>query len=120
MTSYNVLVVGEESNGWLSDVLFEAGFDPRFQNSTMAALRRIRSQVFAAVTIDCTTARPDPVEFVLNVREFNTTIPVAVVAGAGCGAEIAAVDKVKGAEVLVPEAVEAWVADLFEDRLSRE
>lgn len=74
-----VLVVSSQVETNLVDALISIGFSPLVRESIQSALDRLRHEKFAAIVVDQKRAKVDVLEFILNVRDIDTEIPVLVV-----------------------------------------
>lgn len=74
-----VLVLGEEERSELMEMLFELGYLPLMRKDILNALDKIRHEKCAAVFLDQSHEDVDVLEFILNVRDIDSRIPVIVV-----------------------------------------
>jgi len=74
-----VLVLSSQVETTLVDALVSIGLCPLVRESMQSALDRIRRERFAAIVVDQKRAKVDVLEFILNVRDIDTEIPVLVV-----------------------------------------
>ena len=81
MRSYSVLVVGSVSNARLVDAIFAMGLVPVVRDRLATVVSALRGQCFEAVVVDSAHSADDPLELVLNLREFDTDVPVVVLMG---------------------------------------
>lgn len=83
MTSSNttVLVLGAEHQSTLIELLFDMGVVPIMRKKMLPALDRIRHEDFDAVFLDHNHGDVDALEFVLNVRDYDSELPVVVMGG---------------------------------------
>lgn len=70
------LVIANKGENEAITKLFEHGFASITRTSTKEALSVIRHNRVTAIVIDLTFQRLDLLEFVLNVRDFDTSIPL--------------------------------------------
>jgi len=80
-SSTTVLVLGAEQESTLIEMLFDMGVVPIVRKRMLPALDRIRHESFDAVFLDENRGDVDVLEFVLNVRDHDSEIPVVVVGG---------------------------------------
>lgn len=78
-SSTTVLVLGTDQQSTLIEMLFDIGVVPIVRKRMLPALDRIRHERFDAVFLDQNRGEVDVLEFVLNVRDHNSKIPVVVV-----------------------------------------
>jgi hypothetical protein len=74
-----VLVVSSQVETNLVDALVSIGFSPLVRESIQSALDGLRHEKFAAIVVNQKRAKVDVLEFILNVRDIDTEIPVLVV-----------------------------------------
>ncbi|MBN2132551.1 MAG: hypothetical protein JW741_23825 [Sedimentisphaerales bacterium] len=79
MNSYTVLLLGHHARQDLAEMLCGIGLEPEVRGSVPGALERLRWGHPAAVLIDRRFTRADALEFVLNVRDIEPTVPVIVI-----------------------------------------
>lgn len=77
--STSVFVFGNNSHSRLIEGLFEQGLTPILRRTMLPALEKIRHENFIAIFIDCNAVEIDILEFVLNVRDINSHIPIFVI-----------------------------------------
>lgn len=78
-SSTTVLVLGADQQSTLIEMLFDMGVVPIVRRRMLPALDRIRHENFDAVFLDQDRGEVDVLEFVLNVRDHDSDIPVVVV-----------------------------------------
>ena len=81
MRSYSVLVVGSVSNARLVDAIFAMGLVPVVRDRLATVVSALRGQCFEAVVVDSAHSADDPLELVLNLREFDADVPVVALMG---------------------------------------
>lgn len=79
MSSQAVLILGNHANRDLAQAVANAGFAPQVWGSMRHSLDKLVRERFAAVVIDRKFTRADVLEFILNIRDIDKTIPVVVV-----------------------------------------
>jgi CheY-like chemotaxis protein len=79
MRSTAVLVLGRHENRSLIETLFNMGFAALVRETLPEALDKLRHDRFAMIVVDRSHVDVDVLEFVLNVRDIDANIPVAVV-----------------------------------------
>lgn len=77
--SETILVLGINHESGLEETLFNLGFIPIFRKDILAALDMLRHDSFKLVIMDLRRLDVDVLEFILNVRDINSRIPVLVV-----------------------------------------
>lgn len=87
MKSTAVLVLGRYGNTDLIETLFNMGFAPLVRETLPEALDKLRHDRFAMIVVDRRHVDVDVLEFVLNVRDIDATIPVAVVGQSATGGQ---------------------------------
>jgi DNA-binding NtrC family response regulator len=75
-----ILVIGSRRARRIGDVVFDSGFTAVYRDGVLAALTALRKDVYAALIIDMDAAQVDPLEAVLNVRDYDAALPVFLVA----------------------------------------
>ncbi len=81
MNKKNFLVISCDRESVILKMLFTSGCDTVVVEGVAQALRKIKNNTYPAVIVDAQTCRIDILEFVLNVRDFNSDIPIVV---SGC------------------------------------
>jgi len=79
MNSQAVLILGNHVNRDLVQAVASTGFVPQVWGSMRHSLDKLVRERFAAVVIDRKFTHADVLEFILNVRDIDKTIPVVVV-----------------------------------------
>ncbi len=75
-----MLVMTSTMNPMTQEILNRVGMRQIHINSTMDALRQLRRTRFNAIIVDREHASFDVLEFVLNVRDFEPSIPIVILA----------------------------------------
>lgn len=78
MKNNEFLVLTSDRKSELLDFLFERGFDTVVADSINASLRQLKKKMFSAIIVDSKNAEPDLLEFILNVRDRESGIPIIV------------------------------------------
>lgn len=76
--SKTILVLGVNHKSDLEETLFNLGFIPIFRKDILPALEILRHDRFKLVIMDLRSLNVDVLEFILNVRDVNSRIPVLV------------------------------------------
>lgn len=79
MNSQAVLILGNHANRDLVQAVASTGLAPQVWGSMRHSLDKLVHERFAAVVIDRKFTHADVLEFILNVRDIDKTIPVVVV-----------------------------------------
>ncbi len=79
MKSQAVLIFGNHANRKLVQGVASTGLTPQVCTNMRQCLDKLVHERFAAVVIDRKFTDADVLEFILNVRDIDETIPVAVV-----------------------------------------
>jgi CheY-like chemotaxis protein len=82
MESSTILVLGHHARHDLAEMLHGIGIQSEVRGSVAGALERLRRGRLAAVLVDRRFTRADALEFVLNVRDIEETVPVIVIGAA--------------------------------------
>lgn len=77
-----VLVLGYEDQSSLIDDLFDMGFTPFVRADSEKALSSLRHEKFKFIVYERRDLEVDALEFVLNVRDIDFSIPVIILGGA--------------------------------------
>jgi DNA-binding NtrC family response regulator len=85
MDSRAILVLGTHSNRALIETFEDMGFSPIVRGSAQGSLEKLRHERFAAVVVDRRFTHADVLEFVLNVRDIDATVPLIVLGKAADG-----------------------------------
>ena len=76
----SILIVGMNIQGDLIDTIYQSGYLLSFINSMEDAIKKIRYEKFSAILFDRRyEISIDILEFILNVRDFNSSIPVYII-----------------------------------------
>ena len=75
-----MMVMISNLNPTTQDILNQIGLRQIQVNNTMEAVQQLRRTRFNAIIIDRDHASFDTLEFVLNVRDFEPSIPIVVLA----------------------------------------
>jgi CheY-like chemotaxis protein len=102
-----VLILSHDENSYLLEPVFSIGLAPVVRGNMEEALDRLRHDRFAMILVDRSRADVDVLEFILNVRDINATIPVAVVGEPSAGGQV---DKILWAQP------RTYVIDKLEDQ----
>ena len=78
MPSENILLLGSESRQVLMEELRHAGFDPTVCNRHPDAIQAFGTEDVVGIMVDAKTTDVDVLEFVLDVRDIDLHVPVAV------------------------------------------
>ena len=79
MVSKNVLVLGNHSRHLLPNILKKLGFSPDVRVSVLHSVLHLQTQPVAAVVVDRDFTHADVLEFLLNVKDIDDSLPVVVV-----------------------------------------
>ncbi len=79
MNTQAVLIFGNHANRKLVQGVVSTGLTPQVCTNMRQCLDKLVHERFAAVVIDRKFTDADVLEFILNVRDIDTTIPIAVV-----------------------------------------
>ncbi len=79
MSALSVILVCTRDHAKLSNELVHAGFAPDLQNRIETVLDSIRRGQTAGVLIDSDHIDVDLLELVLNVRDMDSIVPIAIV-----------------------------------------
>lgn len=71
-----VLVLGNDNKSPLVEKLFRFGFVPIIHDDMFEGLKRLRHERFEVILVDRDHLEADVIEFVLNVRDFDESIPI--------------------------------------------
>lgn len=74
-----VLVLGSYKERRLNDALAQAGFKPVVRRNIDSALHKIRHDDFAGIVVERDWVDVDVLEFVLNVRDYDSSTRILVV-----------------------------------------
>ena len=76
--SKTILVLGINHQSDLGEIIFNLGFIPIFRKDILPALDILRHDRFKLVVMDLRRLDVDVLEFILNVRDINSRMPVLV------------------------------------------
>lgn len=79
MKSIAALVVGNDEQRTLEQALDRMGLIPLVRKTIWEALDKLRRESFAAIFIERDSGTVDPLEFILNARDFDARTPIFVV-----------------------------------------
>ena len=79
MKSEALLIIGSHRSQEYVEALAKMGFVPEVRGSVRHSLDKVRRQRFGGVIVDRKFTHADVLEFILNVRDINRTIPVVVI-----------------------------------------
>jgi len=88
-----VLVVSERNNKTMAQKLSDAGMDPLAPDHIESALETLRHEEVAGILISSMNAAIDILELVLNVRDVDMQIPIAVVGKHGVSRDVDALSR---------------------------
>lgn len=74
-----ILVFGIDEESKVKDAVFEAGYVPIVRDSMNEAISKLRHEEFIAVIVQQDQIEADTLEFILNLRDLNTQVPVFIV-----------------------------------------
>jgi hypothetical protein len=77
--SQALLILGSHRSQEYVEALSSIGFVPEVRGSVQHSLDKVRRQRFSGVIVDRKFTHADVLEFILNVRDINRTIPVVVI-----------------------------------------
>lgn len=78
MRSSSVLVLGKKDNPELIENLLKIGLSPLVRETIQNSIYELRHEQFAGILVDNNSTNADVLEFVLNVRDIDGEIPIAV------------------------------------------
>jgi DNA-binding NtrC family response regulator len=79
MNSQAVLILGSQANQEYIEALSDLGFETEVRGSVRHSLEKVHHRRFSGVVVDRKFTHADVLEFILNVRDINRTIPVVVI-----------------------------------------
>jgi len=79
MNSQALLILGSQSNQDYIEALSNFGFETEVRGSVRHSLEKVHHRRFSGVVVDRKFTHADVLEFILNVRDINRTIPVVVI-----------------------------------------
>jgi hypothetical protein len=71
-----ILIISDDENSLLVRRMGKMHFLPLVRKSTMAAIDLLKRHEISVVIVDRIPGIVDPIEFILNIRDFNTEIPI--------------------------------------------
>jgi DNA-binding NtrC family response regulator len=77
--SQALLILASHRSQEYVEALSKIGFVPEVRGSVRHSLDKVRRQRFSGVIVDRKFTHADVLEFILNVRDINRTIPVVVI-----------------------------------------
>ncbi|MFC1761675.1 hypothetical protein ACFL6U_06305 [Planctomycetota bacterium] len=83
MESKYVLVLGRQGHHEIPQALTALGYNPIVRGSVIHCYEKLRSEYIVAVIVESDFTHADVLEFVLNVRDLDETVPI-VVLGRSC------------------------------------
>lgn len=78
MKSDAILILGSKQDRALCDALLDFGFEVLVRESIAGAIEKLRTDRFLAIVADAQHTTEDVLEFVLNIRDFDESIPILV------------------------------------------
>ncbi len=78
-----ILVLGKDEKGVLVTALSQLGWLTVLEYSLQQTMRQLRRHRFKAVLFVDDQTDKDPLEFVLNIRDYDTTIPIILILPTG-------------------------------------
>jgi FixJ family two-component response regulator len=79
MQSKGLLILGSHRSQEYVEALANIGFVPEVWGSVRHSLDKVRRRRLSGVVVDRKFTHADVLEFILNVRDINRTIPVVVI-----------------------------------------
>ena len=79
MNSQALLILGSQANQEYVEALAKIGFVPEVWGSVRHSLDKVRRRRLSGVVVDRKFTHADVLQFILNVRDINRTIPVVVI-----------------------------------------
>lgn len=74
----NILVITDDENGRIVNVLLKRKINPIIRRSIPSALQLMRHLKFRGIIVEDEHKNLDTLEFILNVRDLNTEIPIFI------------------------------------------
>ena len=116
MQSSTILIIGLRESRRLANRMSDFGFASRVESTIQAALKRLQTQRFLAILVDCLHTRLDIVELVLNIRDVNAEIPMMLFsARTGTEAQIQALPLPETATPMAFSNIEALAEKLSQN-----
>jgi len=75
----SILIVTSDEQSELVEIMFNLGYLPLIRRKMYPALNMIRHKCVDAVFLDFDQMEIDALEFIINVRDLNSVIPVVIV-----------------------------------------
>lgn len=79
MSSKALLILGSQSNQEYIEALSKFGFTTEVRGSVRHSLENVHRRRLRGVIVDRKFTHADVLEFILNVRDINQTVPVVVI-----------------------------------------
>lgn len=73
-----ILIISDDENSHLVRRLGKRHYLPLVRKSMLAAMDLLKRHQISAVIVDRTPGNVDPIEFILNIRDVNSGIPVFI------------------------------------------
>lgn len=70
------MVLGDDDKSPLVEKLSRSGFAPIIHDDMFEGLKRLRHERFEVIFVDRDHLQADVIEFALNVRDFDESIPI--------------------------------------------
>ncbi|MBN2009968.1 hypothetical protein JW960_11550 [candidate division KSB1 bacterium] len=87
-TSSFILILSNDGKSKLADNIISLGYQPRTNNRIEAVLHDIKHKCYKIIFLDFHNIPIDALEFIFNIRDIDSLIPVIIVNGAIEGHEI--------------------------------
>lgn len=78
MRPRSVLLIGDKQDGHLVDAFFEAGLTAVLKTPSIGTFADARQRAYEAVVVDDVDPGRDVLEAVLNLRDYDEQVPIAV------------------------------------------
>jgi len=78
MKSKKILILGRQDNHEIPKAIIELGYFPVTRGSVILCYEQLRSRCIDAVVVERDFTHADVLEFVLNVRDLNRSVPIIV------------------------------------------
>jgi DNA-binding NtrC family response regulator len=99
-----VLVVSERNNTTMAQRLSDAGMDALAPDHIESALETLRHEEVAGILISSMNAAIDILELVLNVRDVDMHVPIAVVGKHGVSRDVDALSRTMPNIHIIPDS----------------
>jgi hypothetical protein len=78
MRSNTIVILGSRENETLKEAVFELGHTPLTRDTIARVIEKIRQERVSSIVVDSEHTDPeiDILEFILNVRDIDKTVPV--------------------------------------------